>query len=67
MSMADDILEGIFCDECGQYIGEPVGYPRKCNDCKPQKKKHNKGNKRRTNGNAQQQVQPDGADKPLAG
>jgi hypothetical protein len=34
-SMAADILEGIFCEECGQYIGEPVGHPRKCRDCQP--------------------------------
>lgn len=45
MSMAEDILEGIFCEVCGQYIGEPVGYPRKCRDCTPKKKR---GKKRRT-------------------
>lgn len=32
-SFADDILEGIFCEECGQYIGEAVGWPHKCPDC----------------------------------
>jgi len=31
--MADDIIDGIFCEECGEYIGEPVGYPRLCSGC----------------------------------
>ena len=33
--MSDDILEGVFCQECGAYIGDEVGYPRSCEDCKP--------------------------------
>jgi hypothetical protein len=32
-SMADDIIDGVFCDICGEYIGEPVGYPRTCSGC----------------------------------
>lgn len=32
-SMAEDIISGIFCQECGQFIGEPIGYPRTCRDC----------------------------------
>jgi predicted Zn-ribbon and HTH transcriptional regulator len=28
------ILEGILCEQCGQYIGRSIGYPQKCNDCK---------------------------------
>lgn len=39
VSMAEDILEGIFCEECGEFIGEPVGYPRKCSGCKPKHRK----------------------------
>ena len=31
--MAEDILEGVFCQVCGCYIGEEVGYPRSCDDC----------------------------------
>jgi hypothetical protein len=31
--IADDILDGIFCQECGEYIGEAVGYPRTCIGC----------------------------------
>jgi hypothetical protein len=38
-SMVDDILDGIFCEECGQYIGDSCGYPRKCTDCNPPKTK----------------------------
>ena len=46
MSMAEDILNGVFCEECGGYVdGEEPGYPRKCEDCKPKKnrKKRKKG------------------------
>ena len=38
-SMAEDIIDGVFCEECGQYIGDPCGHPRKCLDCKPEHKK----------------------------
>lgn len=31
--MTDDILDGIFCQQCGEFIGEPVGYPRSCSGC----------------------------------
>ena len=32
---AEDILEGMVCEECGVYIeGEAPGYPRKCEGCK---------------------------------
>jgi len=27
------ILEGILCEHCGVYIGEPVGHVRYCEDC----------------------------------
>lgn len=34
--IAEMILMGVLCEECGAYIGddEAPGYPRKCNDCK---------------------------------
>ncbi len=32
--IADMILCGILCDCCGEYIGEDVGHPRKCDGCK---------------------------------
>ena len=33
--MAEAILEGLFCEECGCLIdGEEPGYPRSCDDCK---------------------------------
>ena len=33
-SMAEDIIDGIFCEICGQFLGDPVGYPRCCEDCR---------------------------------
>lgn len=30
---AEMILEGSVCDICGEYMGEPTGYPQRCNDC----------------------------------
>lgn len=27
------MLEGELCELCGVYLGEAVGYPRKCADC----------------------------------
>lgn len=32
--VADMIIEGILCEWCGEYIGDSVGYPRKCSGCK---------------------------------
>jgi predicted Zn-ribbon and HTH transcriptional regulator len=32
--LTEMILEGILCEKCGQYIGQPIGYPQKCKDCK---------------------------------
>ncbi len=32
--VADMMLDGTLCMECGVYIGEPCDYPRKCEDCK---------------------------------
>lgn len=26
-------LDGTLCERCGEYLGEPVGYPRLCEDC----------------------------------
>jgi len=32
--IADGILEGIFCEKCGQYMdGPPAGYPVTCGGC----------------------------------
>ena len=32
--MADGMIDGTFCQECGEYIGKPCGYPRSCSGCK---------------------------------
>lgn len=31
--IAEMMLDGMLCERCGEYIGEPCGYPRKCSDC----------------------------------
>ena len=31
--IANDMFDGIICQECTSYIGESIGYPRLCNDC----------------------------------
>jgi hypothetical protein len=31
--IADDILDGIYCEMCGEYLGDACGYPRTCNAC----------------------------------
>lgn len=34
MSAADDILEGLYCQCCGDLIdGDEPGYPRSCEGC----------------------------------
>lgn len=36
--IADAMVEGLFCEECGAWIdGEEPGYPRKCDNCKAEK------------------------------
>lgn len=32
--IADSMLDGSMCECCGEYMGEPCGYPRTCDDCK---------------------------------
>jgi hypothetical protein len=32
--IAELILEGIVCEYCGIWIGQPVGYPRPCEECR---------------------------------
>lgn len=31
--VADDILDGMYCQHCGDYLGAPTGYPKSCNSC----------------------------------
>lgn len=32
--VADDIIAGLLCEQCGSYIdGDMPGYPRSCDDC----------------------------------
>lgn len=31
--IADDMIDGTCCQECGEYIGEDVGFPRSCRAC----------------------------------
>lgn len=31
--VAEMMLDGTLCEQCGTFIGPPVGYPRLCEDC----------------------------------
>ena len=31
--IAEMIIDGTLCQQCGEFIGEPVGYPRTCTGC----------------------------------
>jgi len=31
--VADMMLDGTLCEGCGKYLGNPVGYPRRCKKC----------------------------------
>ena len=31
--VAEMTLDGTLCEQCGTFIGPPVGYPRLCEDC----------------------------------
>ncbi len=35
--MADAILDGDFCQECGVWMGEGDGFARTCRDCKDER------------------------------
>lgn len=38
--IADMIIDGILCEQCGQYIDEECGgYPRTCEDCKAEERR----------------------------
>jgi hypothetical protein len=37
--IADMMLDGTLCERCGEYIGNAVGYPRKCSSCSKEYKK----------------------------
>jgi len=32
--IANDMLRGVLCEGCGEYLGEEVGHPRRCRECK---------------------------------
>ncbi|MBS7122691.1 MAG: hypothetical protein KH117_17075 [Dysgonomonas sp.] len=36
--IADDILDGMYCQHCGDYLGAPTGYPKSCSSCNKPKK-----------------------------
>ena len=31
--VADMVLEGLFCEGCGAFMGNECGYPRRCEEC----------------------------------
>jgi hypothetical protein len=47
--IADMMLEGVLCECCGVYIGDDVGYPMKCEDCRTGGKVQRRKGKRRKN------------------
>jgi Zn finger protein HypA/HybF involved in hydrogenase expression len=32
--LADMMLDGTLCEGCGVYLGDAVGYPRRCKPCR---------------------------------
>lgn len=45
--IADDILDGFYCQTCGTVIGEYVGYPRNCDYCENAEKDEEAESKRK--------------------
>lgn len=45
--IAEMIIEGILCEECGVFIGDEVGYTRKCNNCGGGRKKKRRRKKKK--------------------
>lgn len=37
---ADSILDGVFCQVCGEYLGEGDGFPTECESCKEDESRH---------------------------
>lgn len=33
--IADMMIDGTMCSDCGEYIGEGDGFPRQCSSCRP--------------------------------
>ena len=31
--IADDMIDGLCCEQCGEYFDDSVGYPRLCTSC----------------------------------
>lgn len=38
----DDMLEGLYCMDCGECLYDFSGYPRRCSDCEEKAKKEKK-------------------------
>lgn len=37
--VAEAMLDGTLCQKCGGHAGEPIGFPRDCNDCRRENNK----------------------------
>ena len=49
------VIEGVLCELCGVYVGEPCYYPRKCASCNKQtmpKRRKRKRTKENSDGNS---------------
>ena len=36
--VADMMLDGTLCEGCGVYMGDGVGYPRRCSSCRKEQR-----------------------------
>lgn len=48
--IADAILDGVFCQECGEYLGEGDGYPVTCAGCSGRQRPHRTPKRRDSTG-----------------
>lgn len=47
--IAEAMQDGILCETCGDYLGDAVGYPRKCKHCRKWEKAANEDGKGQLN------------------
>lgn len=55
--VADAMLDGTLCEGCGGFVGEPVGYPRRCDACSGEDKRRRELKRNTTVVNAKEVLQ----------
>lgn len=63
--LAEYILNGDDCQECGQYIGDGDGFPRSCSDCQPQPKQRKRKRRKKRKMSQQKQEAPTSLEQAL--